>query len=91
MPLREIAIADPDEPTFRVYDPSGPYTDPAATIDVTTGLPRHRTAWVMERGGVESYQGREVKPEDNGNVTGAHAARVFRCRMHRCAPIPASL
>ena len=30
VPLREIALTDPDEPTFRVYDTSGPYTDPEA-------------------------------------------------------------
>src|SRR5205814_355371 len=33
--------------------------------------------WVLERGGVEEYDGREVKPEDNGNVSGKHAARTF--------------
>jgi len=78
VPLREIALsAESGEGAFRVYDPSGPYTDPSAKIDVETGLPRLRTAWVKERGGVESYVGRDVKPEDNGNVTGAHAARVF--------------
>ncbi len=77
VPLREIALTDPAEPAFRVYDPSGPYTDQAAEIDVTKGLPRVRDAWVHERGGVEAYDGREIKPEDNGNVAGAHAARVF--------------
>src|SRR6185369_7942987 len=33
--------------------------------------------WVRERGGVSSYQGREVKSEDNGNVAGKHLARSF--------------
>ncbi|MCU0733628.1 MAG: phosphomethylpyrimidine synthase, partial [Hyphomonas sp.] len=77
VPLREIALTDPAEPTFRVYDSSGPYTDGAARIDVARGLPRCRTAWVTERGGVEEYAGRTVRPEDNGHVTGDHAARVF--------------
>jgi phosphomethylpyrimidine synthase len=77
VPLREIALSDPAEPAFHVYDASGPYTDPEVVIDVSKGLPRHRAQWVAERGGVEAYAGREVKPEDNGNVTGAHAARVF--------------
>ncbi len=77
VPLREIALTDPSEPVFRVYDSSGPYTDPAVDIDVAQGLPRRRTAWVAERGGVEAYPGREVKPEDNGHVSGAQAARVF--------------
>ena len=33
--------------------------------------------WIRERGGVEQYDGREIKPEDNGNVTGKHLARDF--------------
>ncbi len=41
------------------------------------GLPRLREAWIKERGGVEQYEGREVRPEDNGNVSGAHLARDF--------------
>jgi phosphomethylpyrimidine synthase len=78
VPFREIALSEgAGEPSFRVYDPSGPYTDPGAAIDVEKGLPRIRAAWVSERGGVETYQGREVRPEDNGNVTGRHAARDF--------------
>jgi phosphomethylpyrimidine synthase len=77
VPFREIVLsASANEPALRVYDSSGPYTADTA-IDVDQGLPRHRTAWVMERGGVESYQGRDIKPEDNGNVSGAAAARVF--------------
>ena len=39
-PLREIALSEKSgEPPFRVYDPSGPYTDPQAHIDVRRGLP----------------------------------------------------
>ncbi len=77
VPFREIALADPNEKTFRVYDSSGPYTDSAARIDVEKGLPRARAQWVMERGGIEVYDGRPIKPEDNGNVSGKHAARIF--------------
>ncbi|CFX00535.1 thiamin (pyrimidine moiety) biosynthesis protein [Candidatus Filomicrobium marinum] len=77
VPLREIALTDPAEPTFRVYDTSGPYTESDAAIDVEQGLPRIRTSWIEERGGVESYEGREIKPEDNGNVAGAALARDF--------------
>ncbi|MBS0242573.1 MAG: phosphomethylpyrimidine synthase ThiC, partial [Proteobacteria bacterium] len=78
VPFREIALTkESGEPPFRVYDPSGPYTDQNFKIDVEKGLPRHRAAWVRERGGVESYQGREIKPEDNGNVTGKALARDF--------------
>ena len=77
VPLREIALTDPEQPMFRVYDSSGPYTDPDASIDVAQGLPRLREAWIRARGGVEEYDGREVRPEDNGNVSGRHAARDF--------------
>ena len=78
VPLREIALdASSGEPPVLVYDPSGPYTDPNATIDVERGLPRARLAWVKERGGVEEYDGRPVQPVDNGNVSGKHLARNF--------------
>ena len=78
VPVREIALdASSGEPPVPVYDTTGPYTDPDATIDVEQGLPRRRTAWVKERGGVEAYEGRPIKPVDNGNVSGKHLARAF--------------
>ena len=78
VPFRDIALTESSgEGAFRVYDPSGPYTDINAKIDVEQGLPRMREAWVKERGGVEQYDGRDIKPEDNGNVRGAALARDF--------------
>ena len=78
VPFREIVLAESSgEAPFRVYDSSGPYTATDAIIDVEKGLDRHREKWIQWRGGVETYQGREIRPEDNGNVTGAHAARDF--------------
>ncbi len=78
VPLREIALdASSGEPPFPVYDASGPYTDSDAAIDVEKGLKRTRIAWVKERGSVEEYEGRPIKPFDNGNVTGKHLARNF--------------
>src|ERR1700682_3409173 len=78
VPLREIILSEGvGEPNLPVYDTSGPYTDPDVTIDVNAGLSRARIAWVKERGGVEEYQGRDIKPEDNGNVGAAHAAKSF--------------
>jgi phosphomethylpyrimidine synthase len=83
VPLREIILSEgAGEPNFPVYDTSGPYTDPAVTIDVNKGLPRHRTAWVLERGGVEEYEGRPVQPVDNGNVSADKAAKAFSA-FHR--------
>ncbi len=78
VPVREIMLAkDAGEPNVRVYDPSGPYTDDGVQINVETGLQRYKEKWVQERGGVERVEGRAIKPEDNGNVEGAHLARQF--------------
>src|SRR3977135_4279592 len=83
VPLREIILSEgAGEPNLSVYDTSGPYTDPAVTIDVNTGLPRNPTAWIPERGGGEAYEGRAVKPVDNGNVSGDKAAKAFSA-FHR--------
>ncbi len=49
VPLREIALSG-EEP-FRLYDTSGPYTDPAITNDVLRGLARLRAPWVEARSG----------------------------------------
>jgi len=66
VPMREIALhPSANEPPVRVYDTSGPYTDPAARIDIEAGLPRLRDAWIRARGDVEEYEGRAVKPADN--------------------------
>jgi len=47
------AHAEPNPPIF-VYDCSGPYTDPAAQIDIRTGLPALRTKWIEARGDTEA-------------------------------------
>ncbi|HXO70103.1 MAG TPA: phosphomethylpyrimidine synthase, partial [Bradyrhizobium sp.] len=78
VPLREIMLSEgAGEPNLPVYDTSGPYTDTSVTIDVNAGLSRARIEWVKERGGVEEYEGRDIKPEDNGNVGASHAAKSF--------------
>ncbi|HUC50633.1 MAG TPA: phosphomethylpyrimidine synthase ThiC [Xanthobacteraceae bacterium] len=78
VPLREIPLSEGSgEEPVRVYDPSGIYTDNDAVIDVEKGLKRTRLDWVKERGGVEDYQGREIKAVDNGNASGKHLARSF--------------
>ncbi len=74
VPMREIGLSDsqgrdgskrPNEPIL-VYDTSGPYTDAAYRADIRKGLPALRSAWIAERGDTEEYEGREIKPEDNG-------------------------
>ena len=65
--MREIDLeASAGEPAVRVYDTSGPYSDPAVATDINRGLPELRKPWILARGDVEFYAGREVKPEDNG-------------------------
>src|SRR5215218_5962489 len=68
VPLREIALSDPLEPPVRVYDPSGPYTEADAVIDLAAGAPLVREAWISSRG-YAAVAPRPVKPEDNGNIS----------------------
>ena len=77
VPFREIALnASKDfdgrleeNPPVRVYDTSGVWTDPAAKCDVREGLPQLRREWILGRGDVEEYEGREILPQDNGYLT----------------------
>ncbi len=73
VPMREIQqeptsgrFGHEPNPPVRVYDTSGPYTDPDAAPDIRRGLPPLRRPWILERGDVEEYEGRPVRPEDNG-------------------------
>ena len=68
--MREVSLAPKSgERPVPVYDTSGPYTDPNVQIDIRKGLPKIRATWIEGRGDVEKYIGREVRPEDNGNVS----------------------
>jgi phosphomethylpyrimidine synthase len=67
--MREIMLEPTcGEPPLRVYDPSGPYTDSDARIDIMAGLPELRAPWIRARGDVEEVLQREVRPEDNGQL-----------------------
>jgi phosphomethylpyrimidine synthase len=67
VPMREITQSDTPSsfssegaeknPSLTVYDTSGPYTDPAATIDIRKGLAPLRAAWIAERGDTEALPG----------------------------------
>jgi phosphomethylpyrimidine synthase len=67
-----------DNSPVRVYDTSGPWGDPSSKCDVTEGLPALRREWILGRGDVEEYQGREHKPIDDGYLTfeAANRARI---------------
>src|SRR5215469_3447765 len=75
VPMREVQLAptkgfdgrtEANEPV-RVYDTSGPWGDPDFTGTVTQGLPPLRRDWIAKRSDVEEYEGRAVKPQDNGH------------------------
>ncbi|HUB89317.1 MAG TPA: phosphomethylpyrimidine synthase ThiC [Dyella sp.] len=64
VPMREVTQAQTPtlfggeaNPAITVYDTSGPYTDPAYTVDLAAGLPALRAAWITERGDVEQLSG----------------------------------
>ena len=81
VPMREIGLhPSSGEPPLTVYDPSGPYTDPEVTTDITRGLPRTRAAWISARGDLEPYPGRRVQPLDNGLAGGARGTPEFPVR-----------
>ena len=63
--MREIALSG-GEPSMRVYDASGPYSDTNAQIDIMAGLPRLRQSWIEGRGDVERYDGRPASALDDG-------------------------
>lgn len=85
VPMREITLSptksmngriEVNEPV-RVYDTSGPWGDPDFKGDVRQGLPPLRENWIRARGDVEEYEGRPVRPGDNG-YRGEQYGRVVR-------------
>ncbi|MCE0521829.1 MAG: hypothetical protein LV480_02840, partial [Methylacidiphilales bacterium] len=72
-PTRDFQGQLTQNPPLRVYDTSGPYTDPAVKIDIREGLKPLRAEWIAQRGDTETYAGREVQPRDNGYLTAGHA------------------
>ncbi|MZQ83885.1 phosphomethylpyrimidine synthase ThiC [Paenibacillus sp. 5J-6] len=87
VPVREISLGTStnihgdevaNEPVH-VYDTSGIYTDTDRNTNIRQGLPANRLSWIEERGDVEAYDGREIKPEDNGlsSSDARGAAEVF--------------
>jgi phosphomethylpyrimidine synthase len=68
VPFREIDLhPTANEPPFRVYDTSGPYSDPSVQIDLEAGAPAVRERWIAARG-FGAVAPRAIKPEDNGFV-----------------------
>src|SRR2546425_10779310 len=90
VPMREIALSG-GNPPLRLYDTSGPYTDPAADLDLKRGLPPLRLAWILGRGDVQELPGpssvyRRSREEDPalGGVRFASVRRPLRASPGRC-------
>jgi len=84
VPFREVAVhPSANEPPVTMYDSSGPYTDPAVTIDIKRGLPKVKSSWQRDRGDIAPVaHPREVKPEDNGHASGKNLAPRFDTSHH---------
>src|SRR5258708_3250407 len=78
VPVRDIQLTNGEQ--VSVYDTSGPYTDPAVAIDVRSGLPGVRNAWIESRGDSEYYAGRLRQALDDGGKRGEEDERVARLR-----------
>ncbi|GAC1316406.1 MAG: phosphomethylpyrimidine synthase ThiC [Acidimicrobiales bacterium] len=72
VPFTEVTLHG-STPAVRLYDTSGPGSDPEA------GLPALRAAWIEARGDVVGYDGRRVQPRDDGRsvARGTTEAAVF--------------
>src|SRR3546814_2627165 len=62
--MREILLEGGDTPV-RVYDTSGPYSDPEVHIAIIAGLPQLPRVWIMTRGDVAEPDATAVKPKTN--------------------------
>jgi phosphomethylpyrimidine synthase len=96
VPMREIALSptkslsgglEPNEPV-RVYDTSGPWGDPAFAGTSDQGLPPLRAPWIEARGDVEAYDGRAVRPQDNGYLSATHAEYASQAERNRLVEFP---
>ena len=96
VPMREIEVSPTKSYTgavtanepVRVYDCSGPWGDPNFTGTSEVGLPALRANWVRARGDVEEHDGREVKPQDNGYLSGKHAEYASKAEKNRLVEFP---
>ena len=80
VPFREVSQSE-GNPSVRLYDTSGFHTDPVIPVDVREGLPALRRHWILERGDVEEYEGR------NGSVPGFTGARSEPLRARGAAAV----
>ncbi|KQP02306.1 phosphomethylpyrimidine synthase ThiC [Pseudorhodoferax sp. Leaf265] len=74
VPLREVLLTNGE--CIHLYDTSGPYTDPAAAIDVRSGLPALRAPWLASRADTEVYEGRIRQALDDGGKDDTRLAQL---------------
>ncbi|GMU20254.1 MAG: phosphomethylpyrimidine synthase [Phycisphaerae bacterium] len=101
VPMREIPQTPtrshrPDggeesNPSLTVYDTSGPFTDPDVHIDVRSGLPPLREAWIQARGDVIQLEGptseygrQRLAAAALAHLRFAHLRQPLRARPGRC-------
>ncbi|MBV8695793.1 MAG: phosphomethylpyrimidine synthase ThiC [Ktedonobacteraceae bacterium] len=98
VPVREIILTpttgrfgNTDNAPLRVYDTSGPYTDPEMRTDIRQGLAPLRKTWVLERGDVEEYVGHDIQPRDDGLKVHSPLANLAAFPALRRRPLRAKL
>jgi phosphomethylpyrimidine synthase len=98
--MREVTLNDTfaggtqENPTFeknepvRVYDTSGPYTDPDAQLDVQRGLPKLRQAWIEGRDDTEElvsvtsqYSQQRMADEGLDHIRFEHLPKIRRAKV----------
>jgi phosphomethylpyrimidine synthase len=87
-PTKSYTGAIEQNEPVRVYDCSGPWGDPDFKGTVEEGLPALRAQWIRARGDVEEHAGREVKPMDNGYLSGTHAEFASQAEKNRLVEFP---
>src|SRR5215510_6382227 len=85
-PTRNINNTLEENEPVRVYDSSGPWGDPDSKCTSTDGLPALRREWIVGRGDVEEYEGREILPQDDGYLT--ENAREYAREKAKFEPYP---
>lgn len=94
VPVRAIACSPTqgrqglqDNPPVKLYDTSGPYTDPSISINLQEGLLPIRQPWILERGDVQELAGRSYQAPTPSHTRAAmpnHLRRPLRAKPGQC-------